>query len=151
MVLKGNPLQIRRFTKRLFLAAVVVGVLQPFLHASLAGAVPGLVANRQILVLAKALFYGFRKGVVDRSRLDSDTSRELTPSMVQREGARLRSFGSPTRFAFLRSEPVGNAAGYDFIITFRTGRILIESIALDASGKIEGIDFRSFVPRRSTV
>jgi hypothetical protein len=45
------------------------------------------------------------------------------------------------------SEPVaGGAVGYDFMITYEHGQI-VESIALDESGKIAGINFQAYVPR----
>jgi hypothetical protein len=96
--------------------------------------------------LAKEWFHRICDDNIDRSQLDATTNMELTVDMVRGESARLRAFGKPSSFKFLRSGSVGGSVGYAFMITFDVGRI-VELIAINADGKISGIDFQTYVPR----
>lgn len=100
----------------------------------------------QMLALAKTWFYAFENAHVARTQLDPSVNRGLTADLIRREGARLRSFGVPTSWKYLGSEQISYATGYDFLITFPHARV-VESIAVDADGKIGGIDFRMFVEK----
>lgn len=64
--------------------------------------------------------------------------------MIVQESKTLSSFGSPRSFSFVRKYVIGDAIGYDFLWEFAGGRI-VEMIALDANGKIAGIDFQTFI------
>lgn len=100
----------------------------------------------RIEALAKEWLRRFQTANIDRQQLNAEVSASLTPTAVARESAKLKPLGAPTSFHFVSTEPVGYAVGYDFMVSFKTAKVL-ESLALDASGKIAGIDFRIFVPR----
>jgi hypothetical protein len=119
------------------------------------GALPAIAANaasrsdspevERAFRVAKEWLYRFETGKVDRQQLGATVNQELTGEMIRREGRRLRAFGRATRFTFLGSEPIDDVVSYDFRIMFADGMV-IESIAFDNTGKIAGIDFRTFVP-----
>jgi hypothetical protein len=100
--------------------------------------------SAKVAASAREWFHRFQSGTIDRSQLDSTVNLELTEDVFLQERERLSSFGDPHSFTFMRSYPVGNAIGYDFLLKFSAGRI-VESIAFDGDGKIAGIDFRLFV------
>lgn len=104
------------------------------------------VAPPGIEDLAKSYFYEFQHGTVDRSRLDHATNQELTAAAIHQEARRLQALGKPVSFAYLGSQPIQSTTGYNFWIVFPRTRV-VESIAIDASGKVAGIDFRILVPR----
>lgn len=100
----------------------------------------------KIAALAREWFDRFRNVSIDRSQLDERVNAQLTLALVKEEGAKLRAYGKPTSFTYLGSNQVSYATGYYFDIRFAHGKV-IEAIALDADGKIGGIDFQTFVPR----
>jgi hypothetical protein len=100
--------------------------------------------TERITAVAKQWFYGFCTGNIDRSQLNHTVNQQITKDGLKKEGARLRSFGKPTSFKFLRSGPVGDTTAYLFEISFKSGNV-IEAIAFDTDGKIAGIDFRTTV------
>jgi hypothetical protein len=102
------------------------------------------LANSESVLLAKQWFYAFAHGKVDRARLDANMNRQLTDEMIRAEGTKLRAFGKPLSWRYLGSQPVSYATGLNFLITFADARI-VEAIAVDADGKIGGIDFRTYV------
>jgi hypothetical protein len=99
-----------------------------------------------IVTKAKEWFYRFQSGKLDRSQLNAEVNAELTPRSLAVERSRLAPLGKPNSFAFLGSEIVNGATGYDFALTFARAKV-VESIAFDSSGKIAGIDFQVYVPR----
>jgi len=93
-----------------------------------------------IVAKAKEWFLRFEKGNIDRSQLNRAVNDQLTVASVEEEGKRLSSLGPPLAFAFAYADAIGDAIGYNFVITFKTAEV-IEAIAFDKSGKIAGIDF----------
>jgi hypothetical protein len=93
---------------------------------------------------AKEWFFRFQRGDIDRAQLNEQVNATLTTEMIRAESAKLRPLGAPASFAFVSSEPVHGAMGYDFLLDFGRTRI-VESIAFDSDGKIAGIDFQTFV------
>lgn len=105
----------------------------------------------KIVTLAREWLHRFQVGNIDRSQLNDAVALELTDAMVAQEETVLRPLGQPVTFKFIRSQPMGAVAiGYDFIVTFKSEKKIIESLALDDRGKIAGIDFRVYVPTPSS-
>jgi hypothetical protein len=98
----------------------------------------------RILARAKEWFHRFQTGEIDRSQLNAQVNKELTSEMVAQEAATLKALGQPSSFVFIRTYPIRGLIGYDFLLQFKSARI-IEMIAFDAEGKIAGIDFAKFV------
>ena len=99
----------------------------------------------RVLALAKEWFYRFQSANIDRRQLVDSINQHLSSQMIRDEASKLKALGHPISFAFVGSERVLYATGYDFLVTFPSAKI-VESIALDSNGKIAGIDFRTFVP-----
>jgi hypothetical protein len=98
-----------------------------------------------IMAAAKEWFHRFQTGDIDRSQLDDEVNGELTSTMIHQEATTLTAYGRPASFVFLRSDPVGEAVGYKFLLTFKSAKI-VEAIAFDGDGKIAGIDFQIWLP-----
>lgn len=102
------------------------------------------IVDPRIVATAKEWFHRFQTGQIDRSQLDTTVNGELTSAMIEQEGAKLRQFGTPSSFRFIRTYAISGAVGYDFLLQFSAGRI-VEMIAFDPGGKIAGIDFMTSV------
>jgi len=100
--------------------------------------------DSKIVAKAKEWFHRFQTGQIDRSQLDATANAELTSTIIEQEAARLKQFGEPSSFQFIRTYTISGAIGYDFLLQFSAARI-VEMIAFDADGKIAGIDFMTFV------
>jgi hypothetical protein len=133
-------------------AVTIALVVPPFSQASQAAVQspsPQVTSFSQsvdprIVATAKEWFHRFQTGHIDRSQLDAKVNAELTSTMIEQEGAKLRQFGAPSSFRFIRTYAISGAVGYDFLLQFSAGRI-VEMIAFDPDGKIAGIDFMTFV------
>lgn len=133
------------FMKRLLVAIMLASVVCDGAGASPASpAPPTAPVTRRIVARAREWFQRFQTGNIDRSQLNAAVNSQLTESGIRDEGAKLRTFGKPTSFIFLRSYIVGGVFGYDFLIPFKKGRI-VEMIAFDPDGRVAGIDFKLFV------
>ena len=102
--------------------------------------------SETIVSQAKEWFHRFQAGDIDRSQLDARMNSELTQRMITDESGKLKPLGDPASFTFLRTHPVVDSMGYDFMLDFGNERIL-ETLAYDAEGKIAGIAFMMFVRR----
>lgn len=132
------------------LHALGLAALVALAQYAAAAAGPETGVHAGILATAKAWFFRFQHGDIDRSQLDAQVSSELTPERVAKERATLQRYGAPTSFVYLSSERVGRASAYDFLISFQSGKV-VESIAFDPAGAIVGIAFRTYAPKASVV
>lgn len=101
------------------------------------------LANQKLLALAKEWFRRIQTANIDRSKLNDAVNLQLSPELMRHEQAALAPYGRPITFRFEGSEPVAGATGYNFIVTCPNG-VLVESIALDSSGKIAGFNFQRY-------
>jgi hypothetical protein len=115
--------------------------------ASQTSATPRKAVDSQILAKAKEWFYRFQRSHIDRSQLSPQVSAELTEQSLIQEAARLTALGKPSSFTFIRTYPISGAVGYDFLLQFKTDRV-VEMIAFNPKGQIAGIDFETFVPTK---
>lgn len=95
--------------------------------------------NPAMLAQAKAAFAQLQSGNVDRTTLDSQMNAALTDDKLNAVKSAIGSLGTPTSFVELRS---GSQDGYPFAVyavTFANGTKLNFIFALDAQGKIGGM------------
>jgi hypothetical protein len=116
-------------------------VMQPFQVATTVAPV-----SPKIFALAKEWFHRFQTGNIDRSQLDAASNMELTAEAIRQQEAALSSLGKPVAFRYLGVDEVQGDKAYHFLITFNGPDRILESIALDESGKIAGIDFATYAP-----
>ncbi len=119
-------------------------------HPSPAAASARPAVPPHILATAKEWFFRFQSGEIDRGQLDDRVNAELTAASVTKERATLRAYGAPTGFTFIGTERVPGAIGYDFLIGFRSGKV-VEALAFDPAGTIVGIAFRTYAPRSNVI
>jgi hypothetical protein len=124
--------------------------LLALLHPTQAAASAAPTVAPHILASAKEWFFRFQSGEIDRGQLDDQLNTELTTASVTKERATLRGYGTPTEFAFIGTERVPGATGYDFLISFRSGKV-VEALAFDRAGTIVGIAFRTYAPKANLI
>jgi hypothetical protein len=108
--------------------------------------IPERQVSPKVLALAKEWFHRFQTGNIDRSQLDATSNLELTAESIRQQEAALSALGKPVAFKFLGSAMIQDDKAYHFLITFTGPDRIVESIALDNSGKIAGIDFATYTP-----
>lgn len=133
-------------------ATFLASLMLVYLHsATIAIGSPSQVAvaptvKPAILALAEEWFHRFQTGNIDRSQLDAASNMELTAEAIRQQEAALSSLGKPVAFRYLGVDEVQGDKAYHFLITFNGPDRILESIALDESGKIAGIDFATYAP-----
>lgn len=105
---------------------------------------PALVVDPDVVAKAKEWYHRFRTGNIDRRELSGSVNAQLTDPMIRKEAAKLMTLGTPTSFTLLRMYSIAGATGYDFLLKFRTARV-VEMIAFYPDGKIAGIDFQTYI------
>jgi hypothetical protein len=102
--------------------------------------------DAKTLALARESFRRFQTGDIDRSQLDAASNLELTANAIRQQEAALSALGEPVAFKYLGSDVIQGDRAYHFLITFNGPDRIVESIAMDDSGKIAGIDFATYAP-----
>ncbi len=103
-------------------------------------------ADPAILPEAKAWFGQLQHGKIDRSQLESKTSRDLTDAEIAGALGEVGGLGAPVSFVQERSamqERTGNADGNVsvalYLLTFQNGKTLEFLFAIDTQGRVAAL------------
>lgn len=115
------------------------------------GAAPAPAVDPAILARAKEWFGRIQSGNIDRTQLDAQMDKFLTPAMVNGAVPRLKALGDPLSFSFDRSQPVGHGTtDYAFVIAFAKSKLDFH-IGIDADGKLGAIFYGPHRPPEAPV
>jgi hypothetical protein len=90
---------------------------------------------------ARAVFDANRSGKIERSAYTPELSAKITDAGLSHVAAGLRSIGEVRRFVQVRKVTVGATVAYVFRIEADKPPVLEETVAWDAAGKIEYLEF----------
>jgi CubicO group peptidase (beta-lactamase class C family) len=79
------------------------------------------------------------KGNIDRSQYTAQVNAALTPDLLARTAAQLKSLGRIANIAYLGSSKIATGTLYSYRVTFSAGQTLTWQFLLDPTGKIAGI------------
>jgi hypothetical protein len=95
----------------------------------------------KVLTRARSWYDMLESGSIDRSQLTKDMDAAMTPDKVSQIAANLKLLGTPTSFTQIDSAAVSAYTVYHYRVGLASGA-LVMTLALDASGKIAGINLR---------
>jgi hypothetical protein len=91
---------------------------------------------------ARAEYDALRSGRIDRSHYSSQMGEAISDARVADVSKQLQALGTVVRFAYERTLPIQGHVIYVYRVTCAKPPELLEFIAWDASGKIEGLILR---------
>lgn len=91
-------------------------------------------------MLAVEWFGRLQAAQPDRSQLSSGLNGKMTDVIVQQLSSQLKSYGTPASITYLGGRVVNGDDVYAYILNFKTSKVR-EMMAIDAQGKINGIEF----------
>ncbi|MBV8246151.1 MAG: hypothetical protein JOZ38_09545 [Candidatus Eremiobacteraeota bacterium] len=99
--------------------------------------------NPKVHKIAEQELLAWENGKVDRSHYGAAANAQITDAMIQSVAAQMGPLGSPNGFTFAGQTVIPRVGPvYQYEATFQSGAVhLIESIQLDADGKVSYITF----------
>ncbi len=94
--------------------------------------------NPAITALAKRIFGEFVSGSLDRSQLDDDMNRAMTPALIASAKAQFSQVGTPELWVYQGKRIKNGTTLYEYRVTFTSGVKLNVYIGIDAQGKVAG-------------
>lgn len=93
-----------------------------------------------VRMLAVQWFGRLQTAQPDRSQLSSELNGKMTGVVLQQLSSQLKPYGDPVSITYLGGRIVNGDDVYAYILNFKTSKVR-EMMAIDAQGKINGIEF----------